>query len=83
MEDFDFIFNEEHYYICSYGYPLKELKYSVNYTNAADKFYNRAKIDKKNYKEGVWYFYEIENIDIANMRNEREFVSYIDNEENE
>ncbi len=55
----------------------------MSYTNDADKFYNRAKIDKKNYKEGVWYSYEIENIDIANMRDEREFVSYIDNEENE
>lgn len=79
--EFGFVFNEGHNYICAYGYPLKELKYSEIYTTDSGWFYNRAKIDKENYKEGVWYFYEIEDVNIASMLEEREFVSYIDNEE--
>lgn len=65
--NFDFTFREGHRYVCAYGYPLKTLGYSKYGFTYAGAFYNRARLDKKNYNEGVWYFYEIEDINIGDM----------------
>lgn len=50
--------------------PLKTLGYSKNGFTYAGAFYNRARLDKKNYNKGVWYFYEIDDINIGDMSDE-------------
>lgn len=68
--NFDFTFREGHRYVCAYGYPLKILRYTEKYTTYNGKYYNRAKLDKKNYHEGIWYIYEIDDINIGDMSEE-------------
>ena len=44
---------EGHQYICAYEYPLIRLEYTQRYiTLNGQRYYNRAMLDKKNYKEG-------------------------------
>ena len=75
--NFDFTFREGHRYVCAYGYPLKTLGYSERSITHDGRYYNRAKLDKRKYKEGEWFFYEIEDINLGNMYEERELVGWI------
>lgn len=72
--NFDFTFREGHRYVCAYGYPLKILRYSENHITYNGEYYNRARLDKKNYHEGVWYIYEIDNINIGDMSEELDLI---------
>ena len=74
--NFDFTFKEGHNYICAYGYPLKSLRYDKRTITHDARYYNRAKLDKAQYKEGEWFIYEIDDIDIGNMFEERELVGW-------
>lgn len=70
---------EGHRYICAYEYPLARLEYTDMYvTLNGGKYYNRAKLDKKNYKKETWFIYEIEDIDIGSMKAERELMGLLD-----
>lgn len=76
--NFEFTFRDGHRYVCAYGYPLKALEYLDKEITHLGTFYNRAKIDKDSFNEGVWYFYEIEDINIGDMLDERELVGLED-----
>lgn len=76
--NFDFTFREGHRYVCAYGYPLKTLRYSEREITHDGRYYNRARLDKKNYRESIWYFYEIDDINLGDMYEERELVGLKD-----
>lgn len=65
--DFEPNITSKHRYICAYGYPLIKLEYDERYVVYREAFANRAKIDSRNYKENVWFIYEIEDINIGSM----------------
>ena len=68
---------DEQRYVMSYGYPIKSLQYTRKHTAKRDKgYYNRAKMDTENYREGVWFIYKMEDIHLGNMIYEE--VDYID-----
>lgn len=77
--DFTYDFKEECQYICAYEYPLASLEYSEKYiTLNGRQYYNRARLDKKNYEKRMWFFYEIEDVNIGSMEAERELMGLRD-----
>ncbi len=75
--NFDFAFREGHRYTCAYGYPLKTLGYSETSITHDGRYYNRARLDKSKNKEGKWFIYEIEDINLGDLFEERELVGWI------
>lgn len=66
--DFELEFREGKMYIYSYGVPLKKLEYSKwHITDIGHYYYSRAYFDKEEFQEGIYYFYEIDNVGIGNM----------------
>ena len=71
--DFEPQFEDNQFYVWTYGYRLKTLEYSPKKrTSWDDKYYNRATLWTDDYQEGTFYFYKIGEIgnELGNMKEE-------------
>lgn len=77
--DFEPQFEENHTYICTYGYRLKTLEYSTEKrTSWSNGYYNRAILWTDDYHEKTYYFYEIGEIgnELGNMLEDNEAYAH-------
>lgn len=77
--DFEPQFEENHTYICTYGYRLKTLEYSnEKRTGWSHGYYNRATLCTDDYHEKTYYFYEIGEIgnELGNMLEDNEAYAH-------
>ena len=73
--DFEPQFEENHAYVCTYGYQLKTLEYSTEKrTSWSNGYYNRATLWTDDFHEKTYYFYEIGEIghELGNMLEDNE-----------
>lgn len=69
--DFDLEIKAGKMYIFSYGVPLKKMEYCKGHvTEIGHHYYNRAVFDKEDFEEGIYYFYEIDDVGIGSMMSE-------------
>lgn len=65
--DFDLIIKKNKKYIYSYCVPLEKLEYCKNLLTVNQEYYNRATCVTDEYQDGIYYFYEIDDINIGTM----------------
>jgi len=65
--DFNLKIHGNKMYIYSYGVPIDKLEYYKGHLTVFGDYYNRAEFSKEKFKEGVYYFYEIDDVGIGDM----------------
>lgn len=54
-------------YVYSYGVSLEKLEYHKGHLTIWGDYYNRAKFSREKFQEGIYYFYEIDDVGIGDM----------------
>lgn len=72
--DFDLEIKKGKVYIYSYGVPIKKLEYYKGRTTVWGDYYNRAVFSKEEFTDGIYYFYEMDDIGLGDMSLEDQYM---------